>query len=169
VPRLGAGFELVAVAEVLGQVLGQVTDAPPGVPGPAQRHADAGISGDPVWPWVFQFDAPTVASYRAVATSRLGLAKMATAAFDMANGLARSPKQAAVVTTERARAIAADGHLDRACALALAAYDVGCQYDSERVRQAARDFRASLGPRAPRQVTADLDERLHSAYTSRAT
>ena len=71
------------------------------------------------------------------------------------------------MTTERARAIAADGHADQACALALDAYDVGCQYDSERVRQDVRDFRASLGARIPRHVTAELDERLHSAYTSR--
>ena len=67
------------------------------------------------------------------------------------------------------RATASDGHLDQACALALAAYDVGSQYDSERVRQAVQDFRANLGARVPQRVTAELDERLHSAYTGRAT
>jgi hypothetical protein len=134
----------------------------------AQRYADGGFSADPVWPWVFQFDASKIASYRAVAASRLGLAKMAAEAFSSADGSARSPKQAAVVTVEHARATAAGGHLDQACALAVAAYDVGCHYDSERVRQAVRDFRASLGARAPRRVTAELDERLHSAYTNRA-
>ena len=66
------------------------------------------------------------------------------------------------------RATACDGHLDQACALALAAYDVGSQYDSERVRQAVHDFRASLGTRAAQRITAELDERLHSAYTGRA-
>jgi hypothetical protein len=51
---------------------------------------------------------------------------------------------------------------------AVAAYEVGSHYDSERVRQAVHDFRASLGTRAPQRVTAELDERLHSAYTGRA-
>jgi transcriptional regulator with XRE-family HTH domain len=135
----------------------------------AQRYADATVRSDPVWPWVFQFDAAKVASYRAVAASRLGLPKMAAEAFSTANGSAGSPKQAAIVAVENARATVSGGHLDQACALALAAYDVGSQYDSERVRQAVRDFRASLGVRAPQRVTAELDERLRSAYTSRAT
>jgi hypothetical protein len=59
----------------------------------AERYTEASVSGDPVWPWVFQLDASSVASYRAVATSRLGLAKMATAAFDIADGSARSPSR----------------------------------------------------------------------------
>jgi transcriptional regulator with XRE-family HTH domain len=133
----------------------------------ALRYADA--SGDPVWPWVFQFDATTIASYRAIAASRLGLPKMASETFGIADGAARSPKQAAIVTTEHARAMAADGHLEQACALALAAFDIGCHYDSERVRQAVRDFRAGLDTRTARRVTAELDDRLHSTYTSRAT
>jgi transcriptional regulator with XRE-family HTH domain len=134
----------------------------------AQRYADAPYSSDPVWPWVFQFDTAKIASYRAIAAARLGLPKVAAEAFSIANGSARSPKQAAIVAVEHARATASGGHLDQACALALAAYDVGHQYDSERVRQAVRDFRASLGSRAPQRVTAELDERLHSAYTGRA-
>jgi hypothetical protein len=134
----------------------------------AQRCADATVSSDPVWPWVFQFDAAKIASYRAIAASRLGLAKMAAEAFSIANGSAGSPKQAAIVAIEHARATASDGHLDQACALALAAYDVGSQYNSERVRQAVHDFRTSLGTRAPQRVTAELDDRLHGAYTDRA-
>jgi hypothetical protein len=134
----------------------------------AQRYADATFSSDPVWPWVFQFDAAKIASYRATTASRLGLPKIAAEAFSIANGSAGSPKQTAIVAVEHARATACDGHLDQACALALAAYEVGSHYDSERVRQAVHDFRASLGPRAPQRVTAELDERLHSAYTGRA-
>jgi transcriptional regulator with XRE-family HTH domain len=134
----------------------------------AQRYADATFSGNPVWPWVFQFDAAKIASYRAVAAARLGLPKMAAEAFSIANGSVRSPKQAAIVAVEHARATASGGYPDKACALALAAYDIGRQYDSERVRQAVHDFRASLGPRAPQRVTAELDERLHSEYTGRA-
>jgi hypothetical protein len=135
----------------------------------AQRYADASLSTDPVWPWVFQFDTSKIASYRAVAASRLGLTKIAIEAFGQAEESARSPKQAAIVATEQARALAAGGHLDRACALALGAYEIGCSYDSERVRQAVRDFRSGPGTRAPQRLTAGLDERLHSAYTTRTT
>jgi hypothetical protein len=140
-----------------------------GVLDDAERHADASVSSEPVWPWVFEFDSSKIASYRAIATSRLGLPKIATEAFGLAETSARSPKQAAIVTTEQARALAACGQLEHACALALAAYDIGCGYDSERVRQAVRDFRASLGSRAPHRVIAELDERLHSAYTTRTS
>jgi hypothetical protein len=118
---------------------------------------------------VFEFDSVKIASYRAVAAARLGLAKMAADAFYQAEASARSPKQAAIVAAEQARALAAGGQLDHACGLAMAAYDIGCGYDCERVRQAVGDFRASLGPRAPQKITAGLDERLHSAYTIRAT
>jgi hypothetical protein len=113
-------------------------------------------------------DATKIANYRAITASRLGLPKVAAEAFSIANGSAGSPKQAAIVAVEHTRATASDGHVDQACALALAAYDVESQYDSERVRQAVHDFRASLGPKAPQRVTTDLDERLHSAYTDRA-
>lgn len=82
---------------------------------------------------------------------------------------ARSPKQAALVAVEHARVLATGGHLDQACALAVTAYDVGRSYESERVQQAVREFRASLGGRDAQRVTAELDDRLHSAYTTRTT
>ncbi len=134
----------------------------------AERHADATGNGDPVWPWVFQFHTSKIASYRAITASRLGLPKIATEAFTRAESSARSPKQAAIVAAEHACALAASGDLDQACDLALSAYDVGCSYDSERVRQAVHNFRSCLGPRAPGRVTADLDAKLHSAYATRA-
>jgi transcriptional regulator with XRE-family HTH domain len=133
----------------------------------AQRYADTGASGEPVWPWVFPFDSSRIASYRAVAASRLGLANIALDAFGQADA-ARSPKQAALVAVEHARTLATGGHLDQACAVAGAAYDVGSTYDSERVRQAVREFRTSLGSRAAKRLTAELDDRLHSAYTARS-
>jgi hypothetical protein len=135
----------------------------------AQRHADAGGGTDPLWPWVFQFDSSKIASYRAIAAARLGLTKIAAGAFAQAGESARSPKQAALVAVEQARAMAADRHFDQACALAVTAYDIGAAYESERVRQAVRDFRASLGTQAPGRVTAKLDDRLHSAYAIPAT
>jgi transcriptional regulator with XRE-family HTH domain len=135
----------------------------------AERHAEADNGTDPVWPWVFQFDSSKIASYRAIAAARLGLSKIAADAFGQAAGSARSPKQAALVAVEQARALATDRHFDQACALALAAYDIAAAYESERVRQAVRGFRASLGTQAPGRVTAELDDRLHSAYTMRTT
>ena len=104
--------------------------------------------------------------YRAITAARLGQPRIAIEAFDRASTLSRSPKQAALVTVEQARCLAAAGQLDQACALAVTAHDLGCTYDSERVRQAIREFRVGLGSRGA-HVTAELDERLHNAYTSR--
>ena len=134
----------------------------------AQRYADAGASTDPVWPWVFPFDSSKVASYRAIAASRLGQVTIAMDAFGQADA-ARSPKQAALVAVEHARVLATGGHLDQASDLAVAAYDVGRSYESERVQQAVREFRASLGGQVAQRITAELDDRLHSAYTTRST
>jgi hypothetical protein len=134
----------------------------------AQRYADAGANADPVWPWVFAFDSSKVASYRAVAASRLGQVKMAMDVFGHAEA-ARSPKQAALVAVEHARVLATGGDLHQACALAVTAYDVGSGYESERVQQAVRQFRGSLGFRAPLRITAELDDRLHSTYTTGST
>ena len=66
-------------------------------------------------------------------------------------------------------ALAIAGHLGQACALAVTAYDIGCSYESERVRQAVREFRSSLSGQNEHRVTAELDERLHSAYKPRAS
>jgi transcriptional regulator with XRE-family HTH domain len=71
----------------------------------AQRYADASISTDPVWPWVFQFDTSKIASYRAIAASRAGFPKIAIEAFGQAEPSARSPKQAAIVDTEHTRTL----------------------------------------------------------------
>jgi transcriptional regulator with XRE-family HTH domain len=133
----------------------------------AQRYADAD-TGYPVWPWVFPFDSSRIASYRAVSASRLGQVKIAMDAFGQAEA-ARSPKQAALVAVEHARVLATGGDLDQACALAVTAYDVGCNFESERVQQAVRQFRASLTGRNAQHITAALDDRLHSAYTTRST
>ena len=134
----------------------------------AQRYADADIPADPVWPWVFPFDSSRVASYRAITASRLGLVKIAMDAFGQAEA-ARSPKQAALVAVEHARVLATGGDLDQACDLAVTAYDVGCSYESERVQQAVREFRTSLTGRNAQRITAELDDRLHSVYTTRST
>jgi len=67
------------------------------------------------------------------------------------------------------QALAAGGRLDQACALAIAAYDIGCSYESERVRQAVRGFRASLNVRTGQRPVAELDDRLRADYAARAT
>lgn len=125
--------------------------------------------GEPVWPWVFQFDSSKIASYRAITASRLGLPSLASQAFNQASTSARSPKQAAVVAVEQARALVAGGQLEQACALAVAAYDVAGTYDSERVRHAVRALRSNLGHQAPQRITGELDARLHSAYATEST
>jgi transcriptional regulator with XRE-family HTH domain len=132
----------------------------------AQRHADASATAEPVWPWVFKFGVDKVAGYKAVAASRLGLAKVAAEAFAHAEA-ARSPKQAALVAVEHARALATGGELEEGLALAVTAYDIGCGYESERVCQAVRGFRSSLSGRAGNRLTGELDDRLHRAYTPR--
>jgi hypothetical protein len=80
----------------------------------------------------------------------------------------QEPEAGRACGIEHARSLATGGNLDQACALAVTAYDIGCNYESERVRQAVREFRASLDGRNGRHVTAELDERLHSAYSQRA-
>src|SRR5260370_9137005 len=85
----------------------------------AQRYADAGARSEPVWPWVFPFDSSKVASYRAVAASRLGLAHIAVHAFDQA-AAARSPKHAAPVAAAHPPPPAPRGHTDQAPPFAVA-------------------------------------------------
>ena len=134
----------------------------------ATRYAEAATGTEPAWPWVFRFGAPKIASYRAVTAARLRLPRIAAEAFEQAE-TARSPKQAALVAVEHARALAIAGHLGQACALAVTACDIGCTYESERVRQAVREFRSGIDGRNEHQVTAELDERLHSAYKPRTS
>jgi hypothetical protein len=134
--------------------------------GDAQRYADADGAVEPVWPWVFQFDSARIEGYRAITAGRLGQPKIAADAFARAGSLVRSPKQAALATVEHARSLVTAGHLDQACSLAANAYQVGNTYDSERVRQAVREFRSLLG-RQPSPVTVQLDDRLHSTYSVR--
>lgn len=130
----------------------------------AERRLNSRPADQATWPWVFPFDTGRINSYRAIAASRLNRAKVAIDAFQRAGSLARSPKQAAILNVEHARALALAGHGEQACSVAVAAYDVGANYESERVHQAVRDFRQSLGTQLPSRITAELDDRLRSAY-----
>jgi hypothetical protein len=99
---VGAALEAVALGYLGDRAALKVLDD-------AQRYADADTQANPVWPWVFPFDSSRVASYRAIAASRLGLVKVAMDAFDQGEA-ARSPKQAALVAVEHARVLATGGH-----------------------------------------------------------
>jgi hypothetical protein len=128
----------------------------------AERRLAKASSDEPVWPWLFRFDLPKLAGFRATAEAKLGRWEAAEASLSLAAKARRSDKQQAVSDIDRARALAARRDVERACAVAVSALDTGIAYGSERVVRAVADFRSSLG-RVGR-VSAELDERLHSVY-----
>jgi hypothetical protein len=128
----------------------------------AERRLDKATSDEPVWPWLFRFDLPKLAGYRAAAESKLGRWRAAETSLTLAGKAQRSPKQCAVNDIEQARSLAARCQIERACAVAVSALDTGIAYGSERVVRAVADFRSSLGQVG--NATAELDDRLHSVY-----
>jgi transcriptional regulator with XRE-family HTH domain len=129
----------------------------------AEKHLDAVKRDDPVWPWIFRFDAPKLAGYRAVAAAKLGRIQTADAAFKVAASAESAPKQRALLDVEHARALAAKGNFADACKIAVAAYTLGKQANSERVLHAVARFRSGLGSRGGRAVD-ELDHWLSSRY-----
>ncbi|MBL0888492.1 helix-turn-helix domain-containing protein [Myceligenerans indicum] len=117
---------------------------------------------EPVWPWIFRFDHQKLAGFRAQAAEKLGLVRAAEKALLVAAQSHQAAKPRAVTDVLRARVLARAGHLDEACSLAAAAFDVGIAYDSERVTRAVTEFRHSLV--RPGRAADDLDDRLHSIY-----
>lgn len=130
----------------------------------AERFADAARDHEPVWPWIFPFTEGKIARQRAIAASRLGLPRVAVSAFSKADPVAGSPKQAATAAVERARSLAASGHLDEACRIAVNAFDTGQNYGSERVCQSVRELRREVASGRTGTALAELDDRLHSRY-----
>ncbi|HEU4421645.1 MAG TPA: hypothetical protein VFR67_03780 [Pilimelia sp.] len=128
----------------------------------AERRLGKASSDEPVWPWLFRFDLPKLAGYRAAAEARLGRWQAAETSLALAANAQRSPKQRAVNDVERARALAARRQIERACAVAVSALDIGIAYGSERVVQAVTDFRSYLGRVG--KAAAELDDRLHGVY-----
>ena len=51
----------------------------------AEGHLPAANTTEPAWPWLFRFDEPKLAGYRAVAAARLGRHKIAAAALTIAD------------------------------------------------------------------------------------
>jgi transcriptional regulator with XRE-family HTH domain len=118
-------------------------------PGPAEA---------PPWPWVFAFDHPKLAGYRARAAVQLGQPAEALAAF--AQSLAAiqpAPKQRAIVMLDVATAACQDATAshdtdatDNAFRLACEAHAIGTAYGSERVTDRARRLRRTYtGPATP--------------------
>lgn len=116
----------------------------------ASRAVDsAHAAGPPPWPWVFPFDYPKLAGYRALVAVRLSRPAAALAAFAESMAATQpSPKQRAVIMLEVATAACQDGttrkdsdRVDEAFRLACEALRVGADYSSERVIARARKFR----------------------------
>jgi|ADGO01.1.fsa_nt_gi Helix-turn-helix. len=128
----------------------------------AEQRLAKTASEEPVWPWLFRFDLPKLAGYRATAEAKLGRWQAAQTSFKIAAKAQRSPKQHAFNQIEYARTLVACRQLEHACAVAVDVFDVGVKYGSERVVRAVADFRASLGRVGA--VAAELDDRLHRVY-----
>ncbi|MFF5293027.1 helix-turn-helix domain-containing protein [Paractinoplanes globisporus] len=130
----------------------------------ARERLGKASNDEPVWPWLFRFDAPKLAAFRATAEAKLGRWDEAAALHKVAATTNRSDKQQAVSDVERAYVLAAPPRkqVERACAVAVSAFDAGIAYGSERVVRAVADFRASLGQVG--RAAAELDDRLHSVY-----
>jgi hypothetical protein len=69
-----------------------------------------------------------------------------------------APKPLAEAQADHARVLAHTGHLDEACALAMAALTVARQYGSERIVRRIGALRAELPPSS--RATAALDDAL---------
>lgn len=128
----------------------------------AERRLGKAISDEPVWPWLFRFDLPKLAAFRAAAEAKLGRWQAAETSLSLAAKAQQSPKQRAVNDIEQARALAARRQIERACAVAVSALATGVTYGSERVVRAVADFRSSLGQVG--NAATELDDRLHSVY-----
>ncbi|TDO51499.1 hypothetical protein EV643_103238 [Kribbella sp. VKM Ac-2527] len=100
--------------------------------------------GEPVWPWVFQFDSAKLASTRAVALGRLGDTQGAIAAFDVANPHLTGPKPRALALVDHAAVLVVAGHVEEGCSAALAALQTGRDLRSRRVVNRVTDFTSSL-------------------------
>jgi transcriptional regulator with XRE-family HTH domain len=139
----------------------------------ALRRASRAIEGpgsEPVpWPWVFSFDRPKLAGYRALVAVRLNRPEEALTCFaDSLSATQPAPKQRAIIMLEVATAARQEGmkkkdteRIDESFRLAAEALSIGILYSSERVTERARHFRRSYdGPVT--DYTRNFDEQLRS-------
>ncbi|MEV6982791.1 tetratricopeptide repeat protein [Sphaerisporangium sp. NPDC051017] len=116
----------------------------------------------PPWPWVFPFDQPKLAGYRALVMVRLGRHQEAVSAFAESLATAQPAiKQRAVLMTEIATARCIAREYDEALHLAEEALKVGVAHRSERVIQRARRFRRDYTGPLTSHVRA-FDDRLRA-------
>lgn len=119
-------------------------------------------TGTPPWPWVFPFDQPKLAGYRALAMVRLSRHQEAVSAFAESLATAQPAiKQRAVLMTEIATARCIAGEYDEAFRLAEEALKAGVSHHSERVIQRTRRFRRDYTGPLTSHVRA-FDDRLRA-------
>ncbi|MFD7160029.1 hypothetical protein ACFV9C_35945 [Kribbella sp. NPDC059898] len=102
--------------------------------------------GEPVWPWVFQFDRGKLASARAVALGRLGDIEGARSAFREADPHLTGPKPRALAVIDHARVLVAAGRVDEGCAALQAALRTGQRLGSRRIVNQVEMFIENLPP-----------------------
>lgn len=129
----------------------------------AERRLGKATNDEPVWPWLFRFDLPKLAGYRAAVEAKLGRWQAAEISLNLAAKAERSAKQRAVNEIEQARVLAGRREIERACAVAVSALDTGIACGSERIVRAVADFRSSLEQVGNAAV--ELDDRLHGVYS----
>jgi hypothetical protein len=129
----------------------------------AERRLARLANTGPVWPWLFHFDGPKLAGYRAAAAAKLGLVRTAEAAFAVAEQSEASPKQRALAHVNRASAMAASGALEQACELASNALAAGRRLGSERIIRAVSGFRTQINA-SRSQALVSLDQQLALSY-----
>jgi hypothetical protein len=102
--------------------------------------------GEPVWPWVFQFDRGKLASARAVALGRLGDIEGARTAFAEADPHLTGPKPRALGLIDHARVLVAAGRIDEACGAVQAALRTGQRLGSRRIVNQVELFIENIPP-----------------------
>jgi transcriptional regulator with XRE-family HTH domain len=102
--------------------------------------------GEPVWPWVFQFDRGKLASARAVALGRLGDIEGARTAFGEADPHLTGPKPRALGLIDHARVLVAAGRIDEGCVAVEAALRTGQRLDSRRIVNQVELFIQNMPP-----------------------
>jgi transcriptional regulator with XRE-family HTH domain len=119
----------------------------------------------PLWPWVFQFDHAKVARYRLTCAARLGRPEIAyTAAHEVSDFLESGhAKQRALAQLDLASAHLYARELDEAFNIASRAVQLGCQAQSGRVIDAARQFRRKFTGSPASPVVQDFDRLLYGS------
>jgi hypothetical protein len=110
------------------------------------RKAESLIGRDrvePMWPWVFTFNASKAARHEASTLATLNDLAGARKAFAAA-ACALAPKALAEAQADHAGVLARAGHLDEARALAMEAFSTARQYGSERIVRKVRALPVKL-------------------------